>query len=225
MALKNRLANALHDRALTKAVARYLRGTLLDIGCGLKPYAPLVRPWIERHIGIDHPDSPHGDGGLDAFATAYALPVADASVDSVLCTAVLEHLEEPQMAIDAAWRCLKPGGVAVYTAPFIWHIHEEPRDFYRFSRYGLQYMLEKAGFEVEHLEALSGFWVTCGQMLVYYLYRFNRGPLRWLGLIAAAGVVIQLLAYLLDRVDRAEQWTWMYLVVARKPDSNNQTQS
>jgi hypothetical protein len=25
-------------------------------------------------------------------------------------------------------------------------------------------------------------------------------------------------AYALDRVDRSEQWTWMYLVVARKPE-------
>lgn len=219
MALKNRLAYILHDRALRRAITRYASGTLIDIGCGVKPYAPLLQDHTRRHLGFDHPGTPHGNSAVDAYATAYDLPLADASVDTALCTAVLEHLEEPQAAIDACWRSLRPGGVAIFTAPFIWHIHEEPRDFFRFSRYGLEYMLHKAGFETVHLEALSGFWATGGQMAVYYLYRFNRGPLRWLGLVPALGLVIQGLAYLLDRLDRAEQWTWMYLVVARKPDS------
>ena len=51
-----------------------------------------------------------------------------------------------------------------------------------------------------------------------YMYRFNRGPLRWLGIVPACGLLIQGMAYLLDRIDKTEQWTWMYLVVARKRD-------
>jgi hypothetical protein len=101
--------------------------------------------------------------------------------------------------------------------PFIWHLHEEPRDFFRYSKYGLRYLFEKVGFEVVELRALSGFWVTFGQLFVYNLYRFNRGPLRWLRVVDALGLVVQGGAYALDRVDRSEQWTWMYLAVARKP--------
>lgn len=218
MKLKNRLVYALHDRALQKALAAFAQGRLVDIGCGLKPYADMAAPYCGRHLGLDHPASPHRPDRLDAYSTAYALPLRQASCDTALCTAVLEHLEEPQQALEACWDCLRPGGIAIYTAPFIWHLHEEPRDFYRFSRFGLQYLFEKTGFEVLQLEALSGFWATGGQMLVHYLYRFNRGPLRWFGLIAGLGLLCQGLAYLLDRIDRAEQWTWMYLVVARKPE-------
>ena len=55
-----------------------------------------------------------------------------------------------------------------------------------------------------------------GQLLVYYLYRFNRRALRRLKLVDLAGLLVQAAAYGLDRIDRAEEWTWMYMVVARK---------
>jgi SAM-dependent methyltransferase len=84
---------------------------------------------------------------------------------------VLEHLEEPEAAIRECHRVLRPGGTAIYTVPFIWHLHEEPRDFFRYSKYGLRYLFEKVGFEIVELRALSGFWVTFGQLFVYNLYR------------------------------------------------------
>ncbi len=59
------------------------------------------------------------------------------------------------------------------------HLHEDPRDFYRYSRYGLEHLFRKVGFEIVELEALSGFWLTFGQLFVYHMYRYNRGPLRW----------------------------------------------
>jgi uncharacterized membrane protein len=100
--------------------------------------------------------------------------------------------------------------------PFIWHLHEEARDFYRFSKYGLKYLFEKADFELIEIKALSGFWVTFGQLFVYNIYRFNRGPLRFIPIIPAIGLVIQGISYLLDKIDKTEQWTWMYMVAARK---------
>jgi hypothetical protein len=104
----------------------------------------------------------------------------------------------------------------VYSVPFIWHLHEEPRHFFRYTKYGIEYLFEKVGFEVVELEALSGFWVTFGQLLVYNLYRFDHGPLRRLRVIAAAGLLVQLFAYILDTADKTEQWTWCYMVAARK---------
>jgi len=111
------------------------------------------------------------------------------------------------------------GGVAIYSVPFIWHLHEEPRDFYRFSKYGLKYLFEKAGFEIVEIKALSGFWITFGQLFVCNIYRFNRGPLKYIPIIPAIGLVIQGVSYLLDRFDKTEQWTWMYMVVARKKET------
>ncbi len=83
---------------------------------------------------------------------------------------------------------------------------------------GLSVHFGKVGFEMLEIRALSGFWVTFGQLFVYNLYRLNRGPLRWFRIIDAIGLLIQGLVYVLDHIDKSEQWTWRYMVVAKKPD-------
>ena len=215
--IRNILINTIHDRELKRYSSKYFTGHLIDIGCGAKPYKDLIAPYVSCHIGIDLPDSPHDKSNVDLIGSAYQIPANDGSFDSAICSAVLEHLEEPEQALRECYRVLKAGGVAIYSVPFIWHLHEEPRDFYRYSKYGLKYLFEKVGFQVVELKALSGFWVTFGQLFVYNLYRLNRGPLRWLRIIDAVGLSIQALAYGLDKIDKTEQWTWMYMVIARKP--------
>ena len=103
--------------------------------------------------------------------------------------------------------------------PFIWHIHEGPRDFFRFTKYGLKYLFEKTGFEIVEIKALSGFWVTFGQLFVYNISRLNRGLLRRLHIIDAVGLFIQAISYILDKIDKTEQWSWAYLVTVVKPNS------
>jgi len=213
---KNILVNHIHDKELARFAKKYLHGRLIDIGCGAKPHQRMLACQLEEHIGVDHRGTLHEKSSVDLWGTAYAIPVESDSFDSALCTAVLEHLEEPEQALRECHRVLKPGGYALYSVPFIWHLHEEPRDFYRFSKYGLRYLFEKASFEVVELESLSGFWVTFGQLFVYNIYRFNRGPLRWLRIIDLLALMLQGVAYGLDKLDRTEQWTWMYMVVARK---------
>lgn len=215
--LKNWLVYRIHDSALAKCVAHYFRGRLIDIGCGTKPYRTLVAPYVSEHVGVDHADTMHDTSNVDLLGTAYDIPAPSGSFDSALCTAVLEHLEEPEQALRECFRVLKPAGIAIYTVPFIWHLHEEPRDFFRYSKYGLRYLFEKVGFQVVELRALSGFWVTFGQLLVYNLYRANRGLLRRLRVVVVLGLVVQGLAYLLEKVDKTEQWTWMYILVAKRP--------
>jgi SAM-dependent methyltransferase len=214
--LLNILVNELHDAQLKRYAAQYVSGQLIDIGCGIKPYQAMLSPFVDAHIGVDHRDTQHARDQIDLYGTAYIISVADNSFDTAICTAVLEHLEEPETALRECYRVLKPDGIAIYSVPFIWHLHEEPRDFFRYSKHGLRYLFEKTGFEVLEIQPLSGFWVTFGQLLVYYLYRFNHGLLRWSKVITGGSLAIQALAYTLDRLDKAEQWTWMYMVVARK---------
>jgi SAM-dependent methyltransferase len=215
--VQNVLVNALHDKQLRELAKKYLSGRLIDIGCGSKPYQSIVSPYVSFHIGLDHAESPHGLSKVELIGTAYEMPVTDSSFDCALCTSVLEHLEEPEHALRECKRVLRSGGIAIYSVPFIWQLHEEPRDFFRFSKYGLKHLFEKAGFEIVDIRAISGFWGTFGQMFVYNLYRLNRGPLRWLHLIDAIALAIQAVAFVLDKIDRTEQWTSLYMVVARKP--------
>src|SRR5690606_33616992 len=131
---KNLLVQGIVQRELRTAAREFLHGRLLDIGCGLKPYAALLKPYVSEHVGVDHAGSLHDRINVDLEGTAYAVPAADGSFDSVLCSAVLEHLNEPGAALSECLRVLRPGGYAVYTVPFIWHLHEEPQDFFRFTK-------------------------------------------------------------------------------------------
>lgn len=214
--IKNILINHVHDLELKRFASIYLHGRLLDIGCGTKPYKKLIAHFVTEHIGIDQEGTLHDKSQIDLFGTAYQIPVESQTFDSAICTAVLEHLEEPEIALRECYRVLKPGGVAIFSVPFIWHLHEEPRDFYRFSKYGLKYLFEKVGFEIIELKALSGFWITFSQLFVYYLYRFNLGPFRWFRIIDILGLSIQTFSYFIGKLDRTEQWTWMYMVVAKR---------
>jgi len=214
--LQNLLIHRLFEPKLEAAGRLHFKGRLLDIGCGTKPYRQMFADVVDEHVGLDHVDSLHDPANVDLRGTAYEIPAPDESFDCALSTAVLEHLEEPEQSLRECHRVLKPGAAAIYSVPFIWQIHERPRDFYRYSKYGLRYLFEKVGFEIVEIQALSGFWATFGQLSVYYLYRFNRGPLRYIPVIPAIGLVMQGVSYVLDRLDKAEDWTWMYLVIARK---------
>ena len=218
MLSKNWLIHKIHDAYLSKEVKAFAKGKLLDIGCGEKRYAEMVKPYVTEHIGVDHQDTLHDKSNIDRLGTAYDIPAEDCEFDSAICTVVLEHLEEPDKAIAECNRVLRQEGIAIYTTNLFWHLHEEPRDFYRYTKYGLRYLFEKNGFEIVEIKPLSGFCVTFGQELVYYLWRFRGGgklnPLWWI--IPPIGGLIQGICCLLNKIDHSEEFTFAYLVVARK---------
>ena len=136
----------LHKRPILEAVKRSvasLKGTLLDIGCGIKPYKRLLE--CDSHIGIDVPATVNRATTIDCFYDGSALPFRNGTFDSVLCTEVLEHCRDPRAFMREVSRVMKADGHVLVTVPFVIHHHEEPFDFTRFTRYGLIEIVEQAG--------------------------------------------------------------------------------
>jgi SAM-dependent methyltransferase len=64
---------------------------------------------------------PGGDGVSAVLAgDAYRLPFADQAFDAVICSEVLEHLEDYRRVLGEIARVLKPGGLFAPTVPRAW---------------------------------------------------------------------------------------------------------
>ena len=120
-------------------VARRVEGRVLDVGCGDRPYAPLLRD--AEVVGFDVPGNPHADlhGSIDA------IPVEDASFDVVLCLQVLEHVPDPAAAVRELRRVVRPGGRVLLTTHGVYPYHPNPEDLWRWTHAGLERLFRNNG--------------------------------------------------------------------------------
>jgi SAM-dependent methyltransferase len=181
-----------------EALGRYLDGAgrVLDAGCG-KGRLPLYwRRWAPagaapRFLGLDR--SPRrlalargrGYSGLVRGDLSRRLPVADGSLDALVCEQVLEHLSDAEVAtvLAEARRVLRAGGVALFGVPIFrplvrrvlplvlrlrgwWErgreVHHAHLQHFTLAR--LRGLVEGQGFEVEEVRgfrvfSLPGNWL------------------------------------------------------------------
>jgi SAM-dependent methyltransferase len=188
--------------------AEEIQGRVLDLGCGSQPYKFWLNGTVKTWIGLDWPDGGHPRGsGADIVGDALALPFEEESFDTVVCTQVLEHVPEPLILLCEALRVLRPGGKLVLTAPQYNGLHSEPRDFYRYTRYGLDYLARKAGLTVRCIEPVGGFLTLFAFITVLHV-----APLR----IRPISGMWQWLAWRLDRVFYRPKDCLGYLMVAER---------
>src|SRR5207247_4481189 len=105
-------------------------GRILDVGCGHQPYRSLFRGRCAGYIGCDM----YTVIGGAVTCHADKLAFNEATFEAVVCFQVLEHVQEPWLVIEECARVLKPTGVLLLTAPFIFPYHSSPDDFYRYTR-------------------------------------------------------------------------------------------
>lgn len=94
-----------------------------DFGCGYEAsFARRILPRVQRMLLVDlhladdlkrNPKVEARDGQIETVLPT----IASQSLDIVLCLSVLEHLDEPQRALDDFRRILAPGGVALINVP------------------------------------------------------------------------------------------------------------
>ena len=191
------------------------RGRVIDLGCGACPYREIILRQADEYIGVDWAASGPGEPCVDIVADITApLPFPDGHADMVVAFQVLEHLPEPARFLAECHRVLAAEGTLILAVPFMWQVHDAPRDFYRFTRYGLAYLLEQAGFVEIDIRENSGFWQMWVLKFNYYSRRFARGPIQYL--FAPFWLLAQAIAPVLDRIDRYPQETVSYVASARK---------
>jgi SAM-dependent methyltransferase len=202
-----------------------LNGLLLDVGCGRKPYGKWL-PNIHRHMGVDMPSTMHGPEHADVWASALALPFADATFDSVLCTEVLEHTPDPAVGLREMARVSKAGSLLVLTVPFSEQLHEKPYDFCRFTSYWLEHLLKMTGWEILQLRPRGGAWLELGFRVSSFLYtsfgatsdehgKLTPRPIAsFLVIPGCAGV--QIFSSIMDKLLPSNIGTMGYGVVARR---------
>ena len=188
----------------------FVTGTVLDLGCGSRPYENCFNGRVKRWVGADYPASGHPPAArVEVFADAMVLPFSDQSFDTVLCTQVLEHVPEPLDVLRESFRVLRPGGHLVLTAPQYNGLHGEPQDFYRYTKYGLEHLAKKAGFVVRRIEPIGGFISLFTFQTTIHCAPLRRWPLR--GLWQWAG-------WKLERRFPRPKDCMGYLLVAARPD-------
>lgn len=197
-----------------KHASFYANGKLLDIGCGKKPYRELFEQRVSKYIGLDLNNTI-----ADIKADILKAKLRKNSYDTVLCTQVLEHVEDPNMLLEKIFFILKPGGTLILTAPLTGGLHEIPRDYFRFTKYGLFTLLKKSGYKVKYLKE-EGNWISSLAFnICFYLEgTLNKHFLRYPKKIFL--IFIQYFFYLLsklpDRFTKPELFPINYIVVAKK---------
>ena len=152
-------------RDLEFAINKYAKGKVLDIGCGNKPYAKYFENFCNEFIGCDIVQS--SENKVDIICKATDIPLENQSLDTIFCTQVIEHIADHDKLISEMFRLLKPNGFVILSGPMYWHLHEEPFDFFRFTKHGFKYIFERQGFNLVETLANGGKWATFGQMVIH----------------------------------------------------------
>ncbi|MDD3014473.1 MAG: class I SAM-dependent methyltransferase [Candidatus Gastranaerophilales bacterium] len=218
--LKNWLVYKQAQSFLYKFKNRYGK-VLYDLGCGEMPYKDFFLQFCNEYVGIDWSGTLHKLKADIVADLNKPLPIEPEVADTVISLSVLEHLYEPQMMINEAWRILKPGGNIILQVPWQWSVHEAPHDYFRYTPYGLECLFKKAGFKNILVEPTAGFFTMWFLKFNYFSTRIIKGPKPFRYIIKAFLIptwfMLQCVAPILDKLDR----NWLleapgYWVTAKK---------
>lgn len=127
--------------------------TLLDIGGGFeskhKGFLSLIS---NKYLNLEIKQG----RDVDIVGSAYKIPLKSASIDVTALFMILEHLNNPLQALQECCRVLKRRGYLILTTVQYWHTHGHPSDYFRYTKFGLEYLCREAGFEIFDIWSIGG---------------------------------------------------------------------
>jgi len=201
---------------------------VLDAGAGETPFKKFFNP--HKYLAIDTKwgDAAWDYSKLDILGDLASLPIREGVFDTVICIQVLEHVREPGEVLCELYRVLKRGGKLYLSAPQGWGVHQAPHDYFRYTRYGLEYLLEKAGFRICSITPTCGYFGYLANRLTVFpkilFWQIRSKVLRIILLpieITSYLLFVMILPLLLnsmDSLDREKNFTLNYLVKALKDE-------
>lgn len=138
-AVREPLARWLREEA-RRAHEELGRYSVLDVGCGPKPYYPFFEPYASEYVGVDVKDA-----AAELEGTVESIPAADGFYKVVLCTQVLEHADDPAAAIRELRRVAAPGGRVLLSTHGVQIYHPNPDDYWRWTHAGLEKLFRENG--------------------------------------------------------------------------------
>ncbi|MBC8466827.1 MAG: class I SAM-dependent methyltransferase [Deltaproteobacteria bacterium] len=199
----------------------YASGTLLDIGCGTKPFEEVFASKVTYYLGMDIPTKIERGNlreraeTIDVYGDCLNLPVMASSVDTVFCSFVIEHVFEYDRLMDEARRVLKKGAHFYLISPLLVAIHEAPYDFFRFTEYSLERIAEKHEFEALHIVPVGGEFLFWGNRAATFLHKMLGGSVS-IGIVEALSYMAQRISLCLDNRFREGTFVCNYVCVLRK---------
>lgn len=137
-----------------------------------------------------------------------------ARFDAVVMAETLEHIHSPHLALENVHRILREDGRLILTTPFIFPIHDRPHDYYRYTRYGLAYLLRQFR-DVSIAERNS--WTEAIDVLSVRLIMDKNWPARILApFLVLLAFIKWPVSFLLSRLVRTDFITSGYVVTARR---------
>lgn len=159
-------------------------GALLDVGAADRWIEPYLQPGVD-YVALDYPPTGKKLYGArpDVFADAAHLPFPDGHFDGVVCLEVLEHVPDPAIVVKEIERVLKSTGRAWISMPFLYPLHDAPFDFQRYTGYGLQRDVQRAGLEVVKMKKSGHAMRTAGLLMCLAIAGGVYAQNRWLRLM------------------------------------------
>ena len=209
------------------------KARILDAAAGLKPYEELFNHCQYESCDFGDAQEFYGnleDGTRENISERHTyvcpiekIPVADETFDFVLCTQVLEHVPDPLAAAIEMRRVLKRSGKLFLTVPQGYGIHGEPYNFFYFTKFGVDLILSKAGFEVIKTTERGGYFYYLFDRVANAIPRIVTGYKQMSLMMLALSPIHIILAYIigptlliLEPLDREKRFTLGYVSIAQK---------